>query len=77
VIFHATERSGELKGLVINGTYVSPARDSGEANINITPWVLPGRKNEIVLMMGGSAEDIYSLSLNFYAPGTYDTVAGN
>jgi hypothetical protein len=71
VVFHVTERSGEVKGLVINGNLVAPARDSGEANLNITPWVLPGRKNDIVLLMGGSEEDIYSLSLNFYTPGTY------
>jgi hypothetical protein len=33
--------------------------------------VLPGQKNEVVLLMGGSAEDINSLSLEFYKPGTY------
>jgi hypothetical protein len=71
VVFHGTERSGELHGLVINGTYVAPGRDSSEADLNITPWVLPGRKNDIVLLMGGSAETINSLSLEFYPPGTY------
>jgi len=71
VVFHATERSGELHGIVINGKYVAPQRESGEANLNITPWVLPGKKNDVVLMMGGSPEDINSLSLEFYKPGTY------
>jgi hypothetical protein len=77
VYFHATERSGELKGLIINGNLVAPARESGEANLNITPWVLPGQKNDIVLLMGGSAEDIDSLSLNFYAPDADEAAAGN
>jgi len=71
VVFHATERSGELHGIVINGKYVAPGRENGEANLNITPWVLPGQKNDVVLLMGGSAEDINSLSLEFHTPGTY------
>jgi hypothetical protein len=71
VVFHATERSGELKGLIVNGTLVAPARDNGEANLNVTPWVLPGRKNDITLLFGGSAEDIHSLAFEFYEPGTY------
>jgi hypothetical protein len=71
VVFHALERSGELKGIVINGKYVAPGRESGEANLNITPWVLPGKKNDLVLLMGSSAEDINSLSFDFYTPGVY------
>jgi hypothetical protein len=71
VVFHATERSGELHGIVINGRYVAPGRESGEANLNITPWVLPGKKNDVVLLMGGSPEDINTLSFDFYKPGVY------
>jgi hypothetical protein len=71
VVFHATERSAELHGIVINGKYVAPGGEGSERNYNITPWVLPGQKNDLVLMMGGSAEDIGSLSLEFYTPGTY------
>jgi hypothetical protein len=71
VVFHATERSAELHGIVINGKYVAPGGEGSERNYNITPWVLPGKKNDLVLMMGGSPEDIASISLEFYTPGTY------
>ena len=71
VVFHGMERSGELHGVVINGTYVAPGTEGSERNYNITPWVLPGRKNDITIMMGGSAEDITALSLEFHQKGTY------
>jgi hypothetical protein len=72
VVLHGRERSGELHGVVINGTYVAPqARESGDLDLNITPWVLPGRRNEFILLMGGSAEDINTLTLEFHPKGTY------
>jgi hypothetical protein len=69
IVLHATERSGELHALVINGRYIGSS--GSEMNVNITPWVKPGRKNEIVLVMGGSQEHIYDVSLEFHRPGSY------
>jgi hypothetical protein len=72
IVLHARQRSSELHGAIVNGTYVVPqARESGDIDLNITPWVQPGRHNEFVLVLGGSAEDINSLSLEFHPKGTY------
>jgi hypothetical protein len=72
VVLHASEASMELHGIVINGQFVRPwLREGPELNVNVTPWVRPGRANEIVLMLGGSAETISAISLEFHAPGTY------
>jgi len=66
------EESGELKGAVINGQYVVPAaREGSELNLNITPWVKPGAKNELVLLMGGSHETITAINLEFHQKGAY------
>jgi hypothetical protein len=72
VVIHSTQRGGNLNGVVINGTYVSPyTNENPSLDLNITPWILPGRQNDIVLMMGGGAESINSLALEFYEKGTY------
>jgi len=72
VVLHGVEESGELKGAVINGQYVVPAaREGSELNLNITPWVKPGAKNELVLLMGGSHETITALALEFHQKGAY------
>jgi hypothetical protein len=72
VVLHAMENSGELHGAVVNGHYVVPfAREGSELNINITPWIVLGKKNEVVLLMGGSHETITALALEFHQNGTY------
>jgi hypothetical protein len=72
VVLHGMENSGELKGVVVNGQYICPyVREGSELNLNITPWIVPAKSNEIILMMGGSHETITDLSLEFHAKGTY------
>jgi hypothetical protein len=72
VVLHGMENSGELHGVVVNGQYVSPyVREGSELNLNITPWIVPAKKNEIILMMGGSHETITELTLEFHNKGTY------
>jgi hypothetical protein len=71
VVFHATQQSSELSGLIINGNYLAPPRESSEMNINITPWVRPGQNNEIILFKGGSRETVNDVSLEFHQQGTY------
>jgi hypothetical protein len=72
VVLHATEASMELKGAIINGQYVRPWVTEGpELNINVTPWIVPGSKNELMLIMGGSHETISAVTLEFHTPGTY------
>jgi hypothetical protein len=71
VVFHAMERNRGLRGLIINGQYeLPPDREGNELNINITPWLKPGKENEIVLI-GGAGETINEVSLEFHVPGTY------
>jgi hypothetical protein len=72
VVMHAMEASAEVHGFVVNGRYLSPhVRDGSELNLNVTPWIIPGKKNEIVVVMGGSHETITDLSLEFHRKGTY------
>jgi hypothetical protein len=72
VVLHGMENSSELRGAVVNGQYVCPyVREGSELNINITPWIVPAKKNQIILMMGGSHETITDLSLEFHTKGTY------
>ena len=69
IVLHATERSSELHAIVINGRFIGSG--GSELNLNITSWVKPGRKNEIVLVMGGSQENIYDVALEYHRPGSY------
>ena len=71
VVFHAMQKSNELRGIFINGQYLSPQRESSEVNINITPWVREGQDNEIILLKGGSKETVFEPSLEFHTKGTY------
>ena len=72
VVFHLRALKGDLRALVINGNYVgAPVDEPGSVDWNITPWVLPGRKNDLVLITSGGAETIKTMALNFYEPGTY------
>ena len=71
IVLHLTQKSSEARGVIINGTYLLRAHDGGEINLNITPWVVPGKKNVIVIPMGGSHETITGLDLEFHPKGTY------
>jgi hypothetical protein len=72
VVLHGMENSGELKGAVINGQFISPyVREGSELNLNLTPWIKPGEENDLVLLMGGSHETITALTLEFHPKGTY------
>jgi hypothetical protein len=67
----AMEPQTYLRGVIINGRYLSPVRDGSELNINITPWALPGKVNELVLLCNGDKGSLSEVALEFHKPGTY------
>jgi hypothetical protein len=72
VVLHAMEKGQQLRGAIVNGTYVRPwVRESPELNLNVTPWIKPGQANEIILQVGGASETVAEVALEFHAPGSY------
>jgi hypothetical protein len=72
VVLHGDEDITALQGVVINGHYLRPWREAPEMNINITPWIVPGQSNEMILICsGGKGGNVSGISLEFHTPGTY------
>ncbi len=72
IVLHAMENSMQLQGVIINGNFERPwVRESPELNLNITPWIRLDQENEIILIDGGSREEVTDVSLEFHAKGSY------
>ena len=69
------ETTGGLTGALVNGTWVRRFHHhiGTRFDLNITPWVKFGQKNEIELVgMGGiSAGNVQSVNLGFHDPKAY------
>jgi hypothetical protein len=72
VVVHALGDGRFLRGLIINGRFVTPHHHflSPEENINITPWVKFGQDNELILLSGGKGV-VKEVTLEFHDKGTY------
>ena len=73
VVLHANANSSFLSGVIINGRYVSRFHHNigTELDLNITPWVIFGKDNELILIGNGGESDVTEVSLEFHKKGTY------
>ena len=72
VVVHALGDGRFLRGLIINGRFVTAFHHwlSPDENLNITPWVKFGEDNELILLGGGNGT-VKEVSLEFHDKGSY------
>ena len=72
VVFHARTTLGSVRGIIINGRFVSRHHHNigPEMNLNITPWVKFGQKNDFILLATNAAK-VGEVTLEFHPKGTY------
>jgi len=72
VVVHALGDGRCLRGLIINGRFVTEFHHwlTPEQNLNITPWVKFGQDNELILLGGGNGT-VKEVSIEFHDKGSY------
>jgi hypothetical protein len=61
-----------IVGVIINGHYLRPhTKEAAPLALNITPWVKVGADNEFIILIGGGADNISEVALEFHEPNTY------
>jgi hypothetical protein len=71
VMLHVEGSNASISGLIFNGQfYPSYGNIYNFMDVNVTPWVKWGQKNEIVVVLGGQLT-VQDITLNFYDKGTY------
>lgn len=71
VVLHVEGNNSSISGIIFNGQfYPSYGNIYPFIDVNVTPWVKFGQKNEIIIPLGGPVT-IQDVSFNFYEKGSY------
>jgi hypothetical protein len=71
IVLHVEGNNASISGLIFNGQfYPSYGNIYPFIDVNVTPWVKFGQKNEIIVPLGGPVT-VQDVSLNFYEKDSY------